>query len=193
MLKKSNIEAQFYPQCSATCGNGTQERQVLCRTRENVIGFCKEDKPDTVRICRLPSCPSEYWSYTLTFEFWEGMLCETWVMANLSSNVCSICKWCLRPLAWSFCQQLFYFFIISVVSLMFPNGLGKKVSKNSSLAMDFPSATRWKFLTYLPPLKQPPCLGNAFAYDQIVLPVFIAIRSQVGKSTVQEIKLNMNS
>lgn len=62
--RKSNTEAlfMFLPQCSVTCGNGTQERQVLCRTRENVIGFCKEDKPDTVRICRLPSCPSEYWS-----------------------------------------------------------------------------------------------------------------------------------
>uniref|UniRef100_A0A7M4EXW4 ADAM metallopeptidase with thrombospondin type 1 motif 2 n=1 Tax=Crocodylus porosus TaxID=8502 RepID=A0A7M4EXW4_CROPO len=43
--------------CSVTCGNGTQDRQVLCRTRDNAIGFCKDDKPETVRICRLPPCP----------------------------------------------------------------------------------------------------------------------------------------
>uniref|UniRef100_A0A8D0GSP3 ADAM metallopeptidase with thrombospondin type 1 motif 2 n=1 Tax=Sphenodon punctatus TaxID=8508 RepID=A0A8D0GSP3_SPHPU len=46
-----------WSQCSVTCSNGTQERQVLCRTRDNAIGFCKEDKPETVRICRLPLCP----------------------------------------------------------------------------------------------------------------------------------------
>ncbi|XP_028574056.2 A disintegrin and metalloproteinase with thrombospondin motifs 2 [Podarcis muralis] len=46
-----------WSQCSVTCGNGTQDRQVLCRTRENVIGFCKEDKPETRRLCILPLCP----------------------------------------------------------------------------------------------------------------------------------------
>uniref|UniRef100_A0A8C6Y7F7 ADAM metallopeptidase with thrombospondin type 1 motif 2 n=1 Tax=Naja naja TaxID=35670 RepID=A0A8C6Y7F7_NAJNA len=48
-----------WSQCSVTCGNGTQERPVLCRTRENITGFCKEDRPETTRLCRLPSCPSE--------------------------------------------------------------------------------------------------------------------------------------
>ncbi|NWZ20773.1 ATS2 metalloproteinase, partial [Asarcornis scutulata] len=46
-----------WSQCSVSCGNGTQDRPVLCRTRDNAIGLCKEAKPETVRICRLPPCP----------------------------------------------------------------------------------------------------------------------------------------
>ncbi|KAF1400334.1 A disintegrin and metalloproteinase with thrombospondin motifs 2, partial [Spheniscus humboldti] len=46
-----------WSQCSVSCGNGTQDRPVLCRTRDNAIGLCKENKPETVRICRLPPCP----------------------------------------------------------------------------------------------------------------------------------------
>nr|XP_026647205.1 A disintegrin and metalloproteinase with thrombospondin motifs 2 [Zonotrichia albicollis] len=46
-----------WSQCSVSCGNGTQDRPVLCRTRDNVIGLCKDSKPESVRICRLPPCP----------------------------------------------------------------------------------------------------------------------------------------
>ncbi|XP_062826362.1 A disintegrin and metalloproteinase with thrombospondin motifs 2 isoform X2 [Anolis carolinensis] len=46
-----------WSQCSVTCGNGTQDRQVLCRTRENLIGLCREEKPETTRLCKLPLCP----------------------------------------------------------------------------------------------------------------------------------------
>lgn len=47
-------------QCSVTCGNGTQERQVMCSTADNSIGICKDTKPENIRRCQLVPCPSEY-------------------------------------------------------------------------------------------------------------------------------------
>lgn len=49
----------FPPQCSATCGEGIQQRQVVCRTNANSLGQCEGDKPDTVQVCRLPACAGE--------------------------------------------------------------------------------------------------------------------------------------
>ncbi|XP_043983607.1 A disintegrin and metalloproteinase with thrombospondin motifs 2-like isoform X1 [Gambusia affinis] len=45
-----------WSQCSVTCGNGTQQRQALCHTRDNTIGLCLDSKPDTIRVCRLEPC-----------------------------------------------------------------------------------------------------------------------------------------
>ncbi|XP_004571762.3 A disintegrin and metalloproteinase with thrombospondin motifs 2 isoform X1 [Maylandia zebra] len=45
-----------WSQCSVTCGNGTQQRQALCHTRDNTIGLCLDSKPDTIRVCRLTPC-----------------------------------------------------------------------------------------------------------------------------------------
>ncbi|KAG7230258.1 hypothetical protein INR49_024362 [Caranx melampygus] len=46
-----------WSQCSVTCGNGTQQRQALCHTRDNTIGLCLDSKPETIRVCRLDPCP----------------------------------------------------------------------------------------------------------------------------------------
>ncbi|XP_069576096.1 A disintegrin and metalloproteinase with thrombospondin motifs 2 [Brachyistius frenatus] len=46
-----------WSQCSVTCGNGTQQRQALCHTRDNTIGLCLDSKPDTIRVCRMEPCP----------------------------------------------------------------------------------------------------------------------------------------
>ncbi|XP_037660612.1 A disintegrin and metalloproteinase with thrombospondin motifs 14 [Choloepus didactylus] len=45
-----------WSQCSTTCGEGIQQRQVLCRTNANSLGQCEGDKPDSVRVCSLPAC-----------------------------------------------------------------------------------------------------------------------------------------
>ncbi|XP_032985616.1 A disintegrin and metalloproteinase with thrombospondin motifs 14 isoform X5 [Rhinolophus ferrumequinum] len=45
-----------WSQCSATCGEGIQQRQVVCRTNANSLRQCEGDKPDTIQVCSLPAC-----------------------------------------------------------------------------------------------------------------------------------------
>ncbi|XP_029557460.1 A disintegrin and metalloproteinase with thrombospondin motifs 2 [Salmo trutta] len=48
-----------WSQCSVTCSNGTQERQVLCSTPDNSVGLCMETKPITLRTCQLVPCTGD--------------------------------------------------------------------------------------------------------------------------------------
>ncbi|MGH0129205.1 UNVERIFIED_CONTAM: hypothetical protein FKN15_037829 [Acipenser sinensis] len=48
-----------WSQCSVSCGEGIQQRQVVCRATDNSIGHCEGGKPDTVLICKLEPCPDE--------------------------------------------------------------------------------------------------------------------------------------
>ncbi|KAK6328107.1 hypothetical protein J4Q44_G00000850 [Coregonus suidteri] len=48
-----------WSQCSVRCGEGIQQRQVVCRATDNTIGQCEGDKPETVLICKLSPCPGQ--------------------------------------------------------------------------------------------------------------------------------------
>lgn len=78
-------------QCSVSCGNGTQDRPVLCRTRDNAIGLCKENKPETVRICRLPPCPSKGLSSIASITCWKSInlfICNAFIELILVRYIC---------------------------------------------------------------------------------------------------------
>lgn len=45
-------------QCSASCGEGVQQRQVVCKGSEN-SGRCEGDKPEAVQGCHVAVCPGE--------------------------------------------------------------------------------------------------------------------------------------
>ncbi|KTG34555.1 hypothetical protein cypCar_00043686, partial [Cyprinus carpio] len=42
--------------CSGSCGEGIQQRQVICKPSE---GQCDADKPESVSVCKLPHCTVE--------------------------------------------------------------------------------------------------------------------------------------
>uniref|UniRef100_A0A674N3K1 ADAM metallopeptidase with thrombospondin type 1 motif 14 n=1 Tax=Takifugu rubripes TaxID=31033 RepID=A0A674N3K1_TAKRU len=48
-----------WSQCSVTCGEGIQQRQVVCKASDNTAAECEGEKPETVIICKLISCPDE--------------------------------------------------------------------------------------------------------------------------------------
>ncbi|XP_037547026.1 A disintegrin and metalloproteinase with thrombospondin motifs 14 [Nematolebias whitei] len=45
-----------WSQCSVTCGEGIQQRQVVCKASDNSVGECDGEKPETVLICKLNPC-----------------------------------------------------------------------------------------------------------------------------------------
>uniref|UniRef100_A0A8C6WQ17 ADAM metallopeptidase with thrombospondin type 1 motif, 14 n=1 Tax=Neogobius melanostomus TaxID=47308 RepID=A0A8C6WQ17_9GOBI len=49
-----------WSQCSVTCGEGIQQRQVVCKGSDNTVSECGDDKPETVLICKLNSCPGQH-------------------------------------------------------------------------------------------------------------------------------------
>uniref|UniRef100_UPI003AAB6866 A disintegrin and metalloproteinase with thrombospondin motifs 14 isoform X1 n=1 Tax=Centroberyx gerrardi TaxID=166262 RepID=UPI003AAB6866 len=61
-----------WSQCSVSCGEGIQQRQVVCKASDNTIGECEGDKPETVLICKLSPCPGQSSMLPLTIETAEN-------------------------------------------------------------------------------------------------------------------------
>ncbi|XP_037351595.1 A disintegrin and metalloproteinase with thrombospondin motifs 14 isoform X2 [Talpa occidentalis] len=59
-----------WSQCSATCGEGIQQRQVVCRAT------CAGDKPDSVQVCSLPACEGNLQNATMKADIWELVTAE---------------------------------------------------------------------------------------------------------------------
>ncbi|XP_068161435.1 A disintegrin and metalloproteinase with thrombospondin motifs 14 isoform X1 [Antennarius striatus] len=48
-----------WSQCSVTCGEGIQQRQVVCKASDNTPGECQDERPETVLICKLSQCAGQ--------------------------------------------------------------------------------------------------------------------------------------
>ncbi|XP_062859444.1 A disintegrin and metalloproteinase with thrombospondin motifs 14 [Trichomycterus rosablanca] len=48
-----------WSQCSVSCGEGVQQRQVVCRSSDNSSAQCEGEKPESASVCSLPACPGE--------------------------------------------------------------------------------------------------------------------------------------
>lgn len=46
-------------QCSVSCGEGVQQRQVVCKSNDNSIGQCENEKPESIQVCKMAACPGE--------------------------------------------------------------------------------------------------------------------------------------
>ncbi|KAM8806419.1 A disintegrin and metalloproteinase with thrombospondin motifs 14 [Eudromia elegans] len=56
-----------WSQCSASCGEGVQQRQVVCRGSDGgAAARCPTSKPQAVRECRAPDCPGQLPGATVT-------------------------------------------------------------------------------------------------------------------------------
>nr|XP_033798962.1 A disintegrin and metalloproteinase with thrombospondin motifs 14 isoform X2 [Geotrypetes seraphini] len=46
-----------WSQCSSSCSEGIQQRQVSCKTIDNGIEHCEGEKPDSIQVCKMAPCP----------------------------------------------------------------------------------------------------------------------------------------
>ncbi|KAM6442239.1 A disintegrin and metalloproteinase with thrombospondin motifs 14 [Liasis olivaceus] len=46
-----------WSQCSVSCGEGVQQRQVVCKSSDNGTGQCDSEKPEAFQVCKLDACP----------------------------------------------------------------------------------------------------------------------------------------
>ncbi|XP_004680859.1 PREDICTED: A disintegrin and metalloproteinase with thrombospondin motifs 14 isoform X1 [Condylura cristata] len=73
-----------WSKCSATCGEGIQKRQVVCRNAAS-LGQCEGDKPVSVQVCSLPACGGNLQNATVKADIWELVTPEGQEMSKSGS------------------------------------------------------------------------------------------------------------
>ncbi|XP_051897412.1 LOW QUALITY PROTEIN: A disintegrin and metalloproteinase with thrombospondin motifs 14-like [Pristis pectinata] len=57
-----------WSQCSVTCGEGFQQRQVVCRGSDNSISHCVDKKPESIQVCKQAQCNGKSSVFTPSME-----------------------------------------------------------------------------------------------------------------------------
>ncbi|XP_067155816.1 A disintegrin and metalloproteinase with thrombospondin motifs 14 isoform X2 [Apteryx mantelli] len=53
-----------WSQCSASCGEGVRQRQVVCKGSDGGAARCEGEKPEAVQVCHAAGCPGKLSSIT---------------------------------------------------------------------------------------------------------------------------------
>ncbi|XP_060097171.1 A disintegrin and metalloproteinase with thrombospondin motifs 14 isoform X1 [Heteronotia binoei] len=76
-----------WSQCSVSCGEGIQQRQVVCKSSDNSIGQCENEKPETIQVCRMAACPGKLSSITTNADINDNVTPKVqWVPQESAKN-----------------------------------------------------------------------------------------------------------
>ncbi|XP_018080891.1 A disintegrin and metalloproteinase with thrombospondin motifs 14 isoform X2 [Xenopus laevis] len=62
-----------WSQCSSSCGEGIQQRQVVCKASDNALGQCDGEKPETIQVCKIAACTGKSPGLTPNAESMESI------------------------------------------------------------------------------------------------------------------------
>ncbi|XP_060741235.1 A disintegrin and metalloproteinase with thrombospondin motifs 2-like isoform X1 [Tachysurus vachellii] len=140
-----------WSQCSVTCGKGTQERQVLCHTRDNTIGLCLESKPLALRSCSMDPCPKGMSDFNKHGNFliqWLSRHDPKYPVQRFSSSRCRtdrsmLCKmamlqqYCMIPAFQRICCKSCSADNTTSIAVATPTGLTLTTSEVSTISQGF--------------------------------------------------------
>ncbi|XP_077206607.1 A disintegrin and metalloproteinase with thrombospondin motifs 14 isoform X1 [Paroedura picta] len=76
-----------WSQCSVSCGEGIQQRQVVCKSSDNSVGQCENEKPESIQACRMAACPGKLSSVTTSTDISENVTPKVqWVPQESAKN-----------------------------------------------------------------------------------------------------------
>uniref|UniRef100_A0A3B5APG0 A disintegrin and metalloproteinase with thrombospondin motifs 14-like n=1 Tax=Stegastes partitus TaxID=144197 RepID=A0A3B5APG0_9TELE len=90
-----------WSQCSVSCGEGIQQRQVVCKASDNTIGECEGEKPETVLICKLSPCPGGIHMHVIGEQ--SSLTAETVENSTMKDEV--LARYCSIPGYYKLCCE----------------------------------------------------------------------------------------